>query len=116
MQPAIGYDADEICGWERIHDRHSDNEDMFFIDTILFQRKGLVVQNALTVHIFNNDVEELTVPMNINVELKGGNQRQLNPKHRSRDWLNHSRYIKSGELADKLVQDDAHLWDTHELT
>ena len=88
---------------------------MFILRLRAFQRKHLVVQNVLSVRVFNNNVEKLNIPVYLNVVLKIRKERQFNAKHRPRDRLDQSRQFELWELMYKFVKGSAHLGDTNKL-
>mmetsp|Transcript_12824 Transcript_12824/g.30297 ORF Transcript_12824/g.30297 Transcript_12824/m.30297 type:complete len:381 (-) Transcript_12824:3315-4457(-) len=73
VKPAVRYHADEVRRRQRVHDADCEHDGVLILGAGALEQEHLVVQDVLPVDVLDDDVEQLDVPVDLDVVLEVGN-------------------------------------------
>jgi hypothetical protein len=115
-EPAVGDDADEVLGRERLVDRDGEVEHVLVLGELVLEHEELVVQHVLRVHVLDEHPEALGEAVHGLLELEVRRDGELDAQHGARDRQHVRGEVEPRELVHALVDVLTHLREADELT
>ena len=110
LEPSIRDNGDVIVRGNGFGYRYSDSHVVLVLSKPLAEDKRVVIQDILAIHIFNDDPEGLTRPMDISIPLKIRRDGDVYFQKRSSKGKDVRLKVESREFVDEALDELTRFW------